>query len=199
MSYQPTIPQATDQLSQSQSDIQGNFEAIQAFVDVNHVDFSDATDMGKHNFVSLVQQASVPATSSTEIALYSQLISGVVTLFLRPANNGTPVAFPFGSTITSGTTGSVTTYTLTLQTGLIMKWGQTSTAILNNNAWNTIPFTPAFPTGILNLQVSPVSTVTSPTIPASLFITLASITRANFQVYLGSSAKSDISFFAIGN
>ncbi len=48
MSYQNNIPQPTDALSQSQSDILNNFAAIQTLIDVDHVDFANI-NQGKHN------------------------------------------------------------------------------------------------------------------------------------------------------
>lgn len=198
------IPNATDITSQSQSQIQTNFQSIQTLIDVNHVDFSDGTNFGKHNFVSFVQQAMDPTTSSTEVALYSKLVSGIVTLFFRPASNGTPIPFGAGSITTASANATpsgklVTTSTITLPGGLILKWGITSTGTLNANTWNTIPFSPAFPTSCLNVQLTSKSLNPPVTVPPVVSLSVSSILNSGFRVYSASSAVSDITFFAIGN
>ena len=74
MAYNQNIPQATDQLSQSQSDILNNFIALQTLIDVNHVDFASA-DQGKHKMLELVNQAVVPTFLATEVGFYNALFT----------------------------------------------------------------------------------------------------------------------------
>lgn len=69
--YNPNIPQPTDLLSVSQGNLLNNFGALQALIDVNHIDFA-AAGAGKHSFVEMPVQNPVPTTSAGEVGLYSQ-------------------------------------------------------------------------------------------------------------------------------
>jgi hypothetical protein len=69
MPYNANIPQATDQISDSQNDILQNFESILTLVDVNHVTFDDP-NQGKHFLVEMPQQAGPAfAPPAGEVAL----------------------------------------------------------------------------------------------------------------------------------
>ena len=60
MAYQPNIPNASDQFSQSQMDIQGNFQSL------------NPVFMGINNYLYLPVQGSGPTTSGTQVALYAK-------------------------------------------------------------------------------------------------------------------------------
>lgn len=60
-SFNPLIPQATDQISVSQGQLLLNFGALQTWIDVNHVDYA-SPDAGKHKFVTLTDQTGVTPT-----------------------------------------------------------------------------------------------------------------------------------------
>lgn len=70
-SYNPQIPQATDDPSVSQGQLLLNFQSLQAWLDVNHVDYASA-DAGKHVFVEFPVQSPVPTTGAGEVGLYCQ-------------------------------------------------------------------------------------------------------------------------------
>lgn len=79
-SYVPAIPQATDLLSVSQGGLLLNFESLQAWIDINHLDAS-SDNAGKHNFVQMplifvdAQYPGGPtitATIADEVALFCQ-------------------------------------------------------------------------------------------------------------------------------
>jgi hypothetical protein len=88
MAFNPAIPAANDQLSQSQTDIQGNFAAINTLVGINHIDFG-ATGAGKHLYLQMPEHAA-PATAIDEAGLYANVgvTSAVTELFFRRENNG---------------------------------------------------------------------------------------------------------------
>jgi hypothetical protein len=203
------IPNATDQPSQSQSQIRTNFQSIQSLVDVNHVDFADGVNFGKHNFVSLVQQTSDPTTSATEIALYSKLLSGVLTLFLRPASNGTPITpmnpgvVTIGSPTISPSGGSYNVFTTVFPGGLVLKWGTIhGSTPLTFSTWNTVNFGTPFPTSAISVLVSTYSDATPPAVPPQISLTAGALTLSNFQVYptllSGPSSPRNITFLALG-
>jgi len=140
MPYQENKPQATDLLSQSQSDIQQNFAALKTLIDVNHDTFA-AADEGKHKHVTFPEQTADPATAADEVAVYSKLsaLSGNSELFVRNENNGTVVEFTSSGQAATGWTR--------LPSGILMKWGTgnvnaNATAVVNFDA--TEPFTTVY-------------------------------------------------------
>jgi len=70
-SYNPNIPAATDVISVSQGQLLLNFQALQAWIDVNHVDYA-SVNAGKHFFVEFPVQSPVPTTGASEVGLYCQ-------------------------------------------------------------------------------------------------------------------------------
>ena len=82
--YFITIPNATDQISQSQSQLKSNFQAINELVNVNHGSFNTA-NFGKHLFVEMPAGAP-PTTAANEVGLWSAVsgFSGVPALFFSP-------------------------------------------------------------------------------------------------------------------
>ncbi len=138
MAYNSNIPQPGDALDQSQADLLANFQALKALIDINHETFGDPNE-GKHKWISLPEQSAGPATAVNEMAVYVKAVSGVSQLFLRNENSGSEVDFT--SATTSNSNG-----TLTLPSGIILKWGRATTAAGGSS---TITFTDAFPTAIL--------------------------------------------------
>src|ERR1700693_934013 len=85
--YNPNIPKPTDDPSVSQNDLLLNFGALQALIDVDHVDFAVA-GAGKHNKVTLPLQAVAPAFAAGENGVYNLLpvagaLTGVDEIYLR--------------------------------------------------------------------------------------------------------------------
>lgn len=117
MAYNANIPQPTDQLSTSQSDILNNFQALKTLIDVNHVDFANA-NQGKHSFIEFPVQSPVPMTAAGEVGLYCQtstLTSQPELVFSK--QSGTSVyEFTSSGQLTNG--GWVRH-----PSGILMKWG----------------------------------------------------------------------------
>ena len=185
--YQPNIPQSTDTLNDSQSDILGNFQAIQALVDVNHYDFA-SPNMGKHMWVTLPAQTQSPGTALGEIALFSQNNgAGVPQLWLQYQNQasaGPAVDFTtFSSTLANGGTN--------LPSGIVLKWGQGAT-VANVQ---TVTFTTAFPTALLSIQVTPAIAAGSAMYYGDINVTAYSASA--FSVY-SEGAAQNYCWFAIG-
>lgn len=137
MPYQENIPQPNDQLSQSQNDILGNFQAIKTLVDINHVTFGGA-DQGKHKFVTMPEQGAAPATLANEGALYTAqgVYNTEAQLYWRRESNGVVVPFTEGLNANNGWAR--------LPTGALIKWGS-QVIPLSNNATDTYSF--AWPVG----------------------------------------------------
>jgi hypothetical protein len=118
MPYNANIPQATDQISDSQNDILQNFQSILALVDVNHVTFDDP-NQGKHFLVEMPQQAgpafAPPAGEVALECLASAYGTNTPTLFYLQ-NGINPVEMASGRLASVGWSF--------LPSGLLMKWGQ---------------------------------------------------------------------------
>lgn len=118
MAYNNSIPQPTDIISDSQSDILGNFAAIKTLIDVNHETFGSA-DEGKHKFVQMPIQGSGPTTAATEMALYTKNdAGGTPQLYVRRDTSGDEIEF-------TGSTSSQNGWTR-LPSGILLKWGRTN-------------------------------------------------------------------------
>ena len=140
MAYNRNIPASTDLISNSQSQIQGNFQTIDSGttgtgvgVSRNHVTMTDATNGGLHHEVDFYQNVTDPTISGFVSSLYPKLISSESELFFK---NGARTLQMTGAT-TVGAAGSVT-----LQGGVILKWGK-ETSPANNT---TVTFATPFPT-----------------------------------------------------
>lgn len=129
--YQSNIPQPTDILAQSQSDLQQNFLAIDAFVNVNHAPFNTA-DQGKHIYVEFpVQVSSPPAVfPAGEVALYAFLnpITSQNELYVNKTNQVTLTQISATASVLSVTSAPANnsagwTY---LPSGVLLKWGNAS-------------------------------------------------------------------------
>lgn len=108
MTFNPLIPAATDLLSQSQSDLQTNFNQLNVVMGVDHVNFDNslpagsvAGDRGKH--VTILSKralfaAALPATGADEAALYTKESSagGSVELYYRYPSSGTAIRLTNG-------------------------------------------------------------------------------------------------------
>lgn len=145
MPYQNNIPQATDRIKDSQSDILGNFAAIKTLVDINHVTF-DIADQGKHKWVSMPVQAASPATLPGEMALYTKTSTYTTEpeIYLRRQTTGTEVEFSSGLLANQGW--------CYLPSGILLKWGN---GIANGLTTITFPAAATIPpfTVIYNIIV----------------------------------------------
>ena len=189
MAYQNNIPQATDQLSKSQSDILNNFSALQTLIDVNLVDFADTANQGKHNLSEYVVQAADPTILSGELAIYNKLssLSGVNELFVR---RGTGTAFPITAS-SNGANGWTS-----LSSGLILQWGQGSVT-----GQGVLTFTTAFPSACYQVVVTIVNAIGITDTNQALRV--VTYNASTVTVYVSprtttGSATGQVSYFAIG-
>lgn len=187
MSYNPNIPQPTDELVDSQADILANFQEIETFVSVNHYDFASPNE-GKHKFVTMPVQSASPGTALGEVALFSKNnIAGVPQLWLQKQNiapGGTAIDFTTATvTLTQGGTN--------LPSGVVLKWGQGAT-VANVQ---TVTFTTSFPTALLSIQVTPAIAVGAAIYYGDINVTAYSATA--FSVY-SEGAAQNYCWFAIG-
>jgi hypothetical protein len=120
MAYNNAIPQPADRLKDSQPQILENFSQIYNLIGVNHANFNTA-NAGKHNLVTMPVQAANPATTATEMALYTRTsaLTGAPELAIRRASSGTITEMTAGLLAATGW--------CYLPSGILMKWGNTAT------------------------------------------------------------------------
>lgn len=188
MAYNPNIPQPTDILSQSQGDILDNFQAIDVWVDIDHVDFG-APDEGKHARVSFPVQAPAPSFLAGEIGLYNFLspITGVNQLFIvNSAGATTEVNASVLSTNVNP--GNNVAGWARLPSGILLKWGNGNA---NGNTAIVFPVAANIPvfTNVMSMQVS---TFANSIVDTDTFVRLSAFTNVGFNVF-GSARTSMVS------
>lgn len=180
MPYQENIPQPNDQLSQSQNDILGNFQAIKTLVDINHVTFGGA-DQGKHKFLTMPEQGVAPITLANEGALYTTqgAYSGITELKWRPEANGTSVPFTEGINAVSGYSR--------LPSNLLIKWAAVSISAPNAASaaltitWAVAANIPVF-TSVFNVIVTVAADQATPTRDVNVVAYPYDITPTTFKI-----------------
>lgn len=103
MAYNPNIPIVTDYMSISNIQCRSNFQAINSVWAKNHVSLTSKENLGMHTFMILRPQIGItpdPATTVSQVALYTKLISNVPQLFLSPSNNQTPIQLTSSNILT---------------------------------------------------------------------------------------------------
>lgn len=145
MAYNESIPQASDNPSQSQAQILGNFQEISTAFNLNHGSFNSA-EQGKHTFLQMPEQVSAPATLADEGALYTKAVSAITQLFWRNESNGSEQQF----TNTSPTT-STTHLSWDFTNGLQIRFG----TILSSDP-STVTFASAFANNAYTVFITPI-------------------------------------------
>jgi len=192
MTYQPLIPNPGDYLAESQPEIRTNFNLLNTYFGINHVEFDAAGDNGKHIFATFIQQgvhpAGDPATIVDEVAVYAkELTYGAPpvteeTLYLRKENNGTviqisgpdPIIADPGSTYLAG--------------GIIIKWG--FGPIGTGAAGTVLGFASPFPNNCWEVIITPQNA-------SALYASVLNKTVANFTSR--ANVATTIGYIAIGN
>lgn len=191
MTFNPNIPVGTDNLSTSQGQILTNFSQLNTIFDDNHFTWNNATtaNRGLHRKVDFpVVLGSDPAITGTASAVYSKSVSGVAQLFFANASQVTQM---------TGTHSIVANGSVTLQGGLILKWGSSSFSGTGTSL--TISFPTAFPN---NAFVAFANGVTTTGIAANLTTAqLSGLTQILINRAGGSGVVSNmtVSYFAVGN
>jgi len=185
--YNENIPQPTDRISASQAALLANFAAINTLVGVNHYTFNLA-NAGKHQFVSLPEQAVAPATAVDEGAVYTK--AGAYTpivsqLFFRRENSGTQIDMT-SALLTANNGWSQ------LPSGLLIKWGETGTGAGTYN----LPFpaagagVPRFAAGSPFQVMITTYAVEAPNVDSDVFVRLESFDRDSITTW--SSRRTEV-------
>jgi hypothetical protein len=124
MTYNPNIPQSTDNISSSQADILTNFQQLEAIFGTNagadHFawDYATASSRGLHQQVSLpTPRGSDPSLTGTAGMLYSKSVAGVAQAFF--ANATAPVQI-------TGLVSKASPGYAFIAGGIVLKWANVS-------------------------------------------------------------------------
>jgi len=191
--YQQNKPAATDQLSVSQGDLQHNYQAIKALIDINHSTFNGgASPEGKHIKADYTNEATRPGPEA-----HPTVAANDVTIY----NNGselyvkkTGVAGVAGTPFTAATITNDTGWTY-LPSGALMKWGQatyTGAGVVTFDATHAFTVRPS-------VTVSAFKNI----VPYNYAVTLTAVTTTTFSVYCSTRtgtgpANTTFNWIAIG-
>lgn len=121
MSYNNQIPRATDLISNSQGQIQGNFVAIDSGTTQtgtgfarNHVTMTDGTNGGLHNRIDFYQALTDPVIAGFVASLYPKTVGSDEQLTYSNSSTVTQITGPFSKTNNG--------YCF-LPGGILLKWG----------------------------------------------------------------------------
>ena len=180
--YNPNIPQATDDPSTSQAQLLDNFGELNTFLAVNHVALN-ASGQGKHTFAELVNQAAIPpGLVANEGTLYTKQVSSVSQLFYTPDNSG--IEYQMTGNFTSADIGS-----LLIPGGLIMNWGSGTIA----GGSTPVTYHTAFTTATYVITLG-----NGANTPSTVFMTYNSPMLAGFTLLSNAGAGAAYSYIAIG-
>lgn len=193
MAYLSNIPQPTDQLSSSQTQILANFTAIGTILN---------PDSGA---VNLVQQLADPALPATTISLNSKALPGAPIPAIAAVPEGGPEIYinrtdgvnTFHLPITASECSAVAGYAY-LPSGVILKWGR-ATATHNADsstayaAGNDIPVFAA----VLSVQLTLLNGIGN---NSSIYWMTGTSTVTDLHVFLwnGGAINQDYAYLAIG-
>ena len=188
MSYLPGIPAASDKPSNSQSQIQANFTALNTIFGNNHVTFnaSASGDRGKHSIVDFVASSVAPTTLTAELCLYNKNDGSSIPQ-LSFVRNGVSTAIQMTGVTPSIGANGYTSLTGLFGTPLTLQWGMGTVTTSTSTA--TVTFPTSFNSACYVVHTTPINfTLTRNACVASVGIT-------SFIYNLGSATSSNINFY----
>jgi len=201
MPYNPSIPQPTDNLSDSQNDILNNFSSANTSFGINHFAFDNATaNNGKHNFVEMPVRGAIPAPlSASEATVYtktatSESASTESNLYFTPDNSGNEYQLTRPITGKFASFGTSAGWTF-LPGGLIMQWG---TVIQTSSGNGTVNLPIDYSSGLYSVTTQPIYTVNTPTRGYDVAIKLSALNSFDYITFTDSSSYRGFTWIAIG-
>jgi len=116
MAYNANIPQATDQISQSQADLLANFQAL-SVIATNRLPY----------LILGPQQVSDPTVTGTQMALYTKTsaLTSQPEMFIERQSGSSTVPNPIEFTSYGTSSSGLNTHGFTrLPSGILIKWGR---------------------------------------------------------------------------
>ena len=202
--YNAGIPQPTDNLSTSQSQMLTNFGVLNTLYSNDHYPWTDATNVGKHKQVTLNNVAAPGAQINPASIIYTKAVSTISELFFRNSSttgvqitNGTDAIWKGGTTIASGVVGVTASVdgSMRLPNGIIMNWGFEPAVETDDEISFTTAYTSA--ADVFSIQCTVYKNVDD-----RLFINVKSNTASKFTVACrnsgGGNTTLGLTWFAIG-
>lgn len=188
MVFKPLKPASGDNLSDSQGDIQQNFQTSNDVFNAEHWPFDDTTTKkGKHRVVRFpVMPSPAIVTTANEIAIYKKSNE----LYFQPVSNGTDMQLT-GSGIPGAYFSATTSGYSFLPAGFVLMWGQGTSGVGGGLAVTFLGTCGAsFPTSCYQVTVSAETN--------NKIYGVTSITSTGFNFVSNGGAGIVFHFMAIG-
>lgn len=189
--YNPSIPQPTDLLSNSQQQILNNFGSLDSTFAINHFKFSDGTaNLGKHNFSEYVSRtplmSPIAPCIAGEVSLYA-IASGQTQLYATSDAGGQQYQLTRCIDASFGTFKASNPGWTFLPGGMLLQYGQaTSSGTTFPNTTVTFPVTY---TGV----VFSVNCTIITTVDSRFFVEIYDLSNNQFRAVTRDSAGTKIS------
>jgi len=199
--FTPNVPQAAQRISDTQTPINDNFQAITELIGEDHIDFN-TNNFGRHKWVRFEALVAPGAFDATELGVYNQIYptTAVNELYVHKLISGGTAEIPFtASKMSASTYPNCTNGWSYLPSGLLIKWG----AQQANAA--TIAVTPTVLSGgpnfsrVFTVLVTAFSSLGSYSFPCGQY-SAANNTSGNFNAYCNNyaAANTSIRYLVIG-
>lgn len=202
MAYNSNIPLATDQKNISQADVKENFTQISNFVTTDHVPFTGlAANLGKHNKITLIEQAADPDQVEIDQAtIYAKhsAITNQTGLFWQKEGTGAAAG-----NVIEMTAGELAQpgYCI-LPCGLKMCWGTGTVAggslTSGDVAFPNVGTTLAFATAVFSIQITPNQDLIAAYKDAYIFSVHSNDLLKFIAIRAASTQAVNFTFLAIG-
>lgn len=200
MSYNPSIPASTDQISVSQGQILNNFSALNTIFNADHFTFnySISGEQGQHRQITFPETQTDPSLSGVIGEIYSKNISSSSEPFFANSN-GANVLWRGGSgtgLVSSTTGGNASNGSITFPNGIIAQWGYATIPVLTSTS---VTFSVAFPNACF--IVLPSLYIATSNFATKVIVVNGSITRTAANLFVNSTGGGSVSvsYLAIGN
>lgn len=181
MTYNPSIPQATDLISNSQAQILANFSQLNTQFGVDHVAFNTGSGNGDgtHKHITFDNAPTEPTVSGTISSIFPLLVGSNQELFFKNAGSEYNAT---GKTQITGPSLLASEGYAFLPGGLLLKWGTFSGG--GGATTHTLPSGGSIP-AFSAVYAAYVNGADNASVP-NTFVTLQLFTTTNIKIY-GSS------------
>jgi hypothetical protein len=209
VAYQYNIPQSTDQISVSQTDLLSNFMVLGVIAGNTQVASASLNNISGFNFLNLAQQSVIPpvAFAANTIGLYAATTATNYELYINKTLalglSQIPSTLSTLSARSPSLLDATGCYTY-LPSGIILQWATSAFNIPDNGLWPGSPvsftFPIAFPHQIIQILLTVYSPNMSPlvTLPAVAYRFLGNTSFSGVSTGGNSGNSCFVSYLAIG-
>ena len=193
MTFSPTIPQATDLISNSQADLLTNFGQLNTQYGADHDGFNTGSGNGSgmHDQVTFLANQSAPSLTRNSVTgvsgLYANAVSALSQLFFQNSTQNVQLT---NLTVVS-TTPSATGFGIKTPWGITLNWGQATVNVVGGVGF-PITFQVPFTTSAQAAFATTENNISAPT-------TVGGLVLGGMTIYRYAGGPSNTVFFlAIG-